>query len=105
MHRHLQFDMRENPASNRRHDSSRPEHNLSDATCVPKHGSTATSTDNALHAALPRAATVEERKPIAHERVSVEAILTLPQSGLRFESLSSSTQAAKLLGNLHVKTL
>jgi len=105
MHRRLQFDMHENPASNRRHDSCRPEHNLSDATCVAKHGSTATSTDKALHAALPHTATVGERKPIAHEHVSAEAVLTPPESGPLFESLISSTQAAKLLGNLHVKTL
>jgi excisionase family DNA binding protein len=103
MHRGLQFDKRENPASNRRHDSRRPEHNLSDATCVQKHGST--STDKAPHAALPHAATVGEGKPIVHERLSGEAVLTPPESGLLFESLISSMQAAKLLGNLHVKTL
>jgi excisionase family DNA binding protein len=105
MHRRLQLDMRENPASNGRHDSSGPQHNLSDATCVPKHRSTSTSTDKVLHAALPHAATVGERKPIAYEHVSAEAVLTPPESGLLFESLISSTQAAKLLGNLHVKTL
>ena len=63
------------------------------------------SADKALHAALLRAATGGERKPIAHERVSGEAVSTPPESALLFESLISSTQAAKLLGNLHVKTL
>jgi len=105
MHDRLQSGMRENPASNRRHDSRRPEHKLSDVTCVPKHSSTAVSTDKALHAALPHAATVGERKPIADERVSGEVVLTPPENGLLFESLISSAQAAKLLGNLHVKTL
>lgn len=105
MRQRLQSGMRENPASNRRHDSRRPEHNLSDATCVPKHGSAATSTDKALHATLPHAATVGEGKRIAYEHVSGEAVLTPPESGLLFESLISSMQAAKLLGNLHVKTL
>ena len=72
---------------------------------VPNDGSTATSTDKALHAALSHAATVGERKPIAHEHVFAEAVFTLPESSLLFESLISSRQAAKLLGNLHVKTL
>ena len=40
-----------------------------------------------------------------HERMSGQAALMPPEGGLVFESLISSTQAAKLLGNLHVKTL
>jgi excisionase family DNA binding protein len=105
MQHRLQSGMRENPASNRRHDSRLPEHNLSDLTYVPELGSTAASTEKALHAALPHAATVGEMNAIVHERVPGEAVLTPPKSGLLFESLISSTQAAKLLGNLHVKTL
>jgi excisionase family DNA binding protein len=105
MRHRLQSGMRENPASNRRHDSRRLEHDLSDAACVPKHGSAATSTDKVFHAALPHEATVGEKKPIAHVHMFGEAVLAPPEGNLQFESLISSTQAAKLLGNLHVKTL
>ena len=39
------------------------------------------------------------------ERTSGQAASMPPGIGVAFESLISSTQAARLLGNLHVKTL
>jgi excisionase family DNA binding protein len=111
MHRPLQFGMRENPASNRRHDSrsavdiietsspvdvviaAQPNHQsfteysaLSSDT--PEHGTTA-----GKNAANVSADTSKRRVPPHAER------------GNAFEALISSTEAARLLGNLHVKTL
>ena len=70
MHRRLQFDMRGNPASNRRHDSREGQSSLSDGngreeenpTSLPvatgdSHGHAGTG--GRLHAASARAATVE----------------------------------------------
>ena len=105
MHRHFQFDMREDPASDRRHDSRQLVQNLSEDMCVSEQGGTAPSTSNA-HAAPPHTATGGERAPIMHDGPSRQAAaLITSENGLAFESLISSTQAAKLLGNLHVKTL
>jgi len=105
MHRRLQFGMRENPASDRRHGSRRVVNNLSDDTYIPEQDATAPSTDHTLHAALRHAATRGERTSTVDECMSGQPALVPPQSGLLFESLISSTQAARLLGNLHVKTL
>lgn len=103
MHHRLQFGMRENQASDRRHGSRQLVPNLSDGTCFPEQGATDPSTDNA-HAALP-AGTGGEGIPILPECTPRQAALMPPEKGLAFESLISSTRAANLLGNLHVKTL
>ena len=105
MHPRLQFGMRENPASNRRHDSRRVAHNPPINTCVPEQSLTALSIDNALHAALAHAATGGEKTPAVDERMSGQPVPMPSENGLVFESLISSTEAARLLGNLHVKTL
>jgi excisionase family DNA binding protein len=55
---------------------------------------------------IPHAATGRERASIMHDRASVQAAaLITSENGPAFQSLISSTQAAKLLGNLLVKTL
>jgi excisionase family DNA binding protein len=105
MYRHLQFGMRENPASNRRHDSRRVAHNPPSDTCITEQSPTPLSTDNALHAALADAATGGEKTPVVDERMSGQPAPMPSENGLVFESLIGSTQAARLLGNLHVKTL
>jgi excisionase family DNA binding protein len=105
MRHRLQFGMRENPASNRRHDSRRVVHNPLGDTCPSEQGATTIPTDNALHAALSLAATGGETTPIVDVRMSGQPVPMPSENGLVFESLISSTQAARLLGNLHVKTL
>src|SRR5712664_4266322 len=112
----LQSGMRENPASDRRHGSRPTARNLSDATLVDDGGATSsphpigqkhsiTEAGNKRNAASPRAATGEERK-IENEGHPVALTLMRSQKpSLGFEPLIGSPEAAKLLGNIHVKTL
>ena len=105
MHRDRQFDMRENPASDKRH-GSRQAVSIKSISNDVLHGhveaivatglSEQTSSDAhahaPAHAASPQAATAEEAA-----RAS--------ESPRAFEPLIASSEAAKLLGSIHVKTL
>ena len=104
MHQRQQFGMRENPASDRRHGSRQLVHTLSDERCSSDLDGASPSTNN-LSAAPSHTATGGEGIPIVRTRTPGHAALTSPGSGFAFECLISSTQAARLLGNLHVKTL
>jgi len=99
-----QFGMRESPASDGRHGSRQLMRSISEDICIPERIATAPSSDNG-NAASPRAATVGEETLVEHERAPVQPKRTPPEGAGPFESLISSSQAAKLLGDLHVKTL
>jgi len=77
---------------------------ISEDICIPERIATASSWENGS-AASPRAATVGEETLLEHKRAPVQPNRTYPEEAGLFESLISSSQAAKLLGNLHVKTL
>ena len=115
MHLRLQPGMRENPASDRRHGSLQKVRSLSNANLVEEQTSTSQPpTDEPSHAiadadSKPNAASfcaaaggemsLPASDEIVHER-------TLPAIGTEpFEPLIGSPQAAKMLGNIHVKTL
>jgi hypothetical protein len=111
MHRRLQFGMRENPASDRRHDSRPPisPKNVSHYTIQDNEKQQGSSIHNENTVMVPRhaadnAATGErERRRQAGEgsREHREP----PGGRESFEPLIGSSQAARLLGNIHVKTL
>jgi excisionase family DNA binding protein len=77
---------------------------ISEDICIPDLIATASSREEG-NAASPRAATVGEETLVEHERSPVQLKQTYPEDARPFESLISSSEAAKLLGNLHVKTL
>ena len=63
------------------------------------------SRDNANAASTPAATVGERTTNVEHERTLVQPERLHCENDGPFESLISSSQAAKLLGNLHVKTL
>jgi len=116
MHHGLQSGMRENPASHRRHGSRLEVESFSNGTRTEKasvaleelpavlvHWSA--DADGTVNAAPPRAATGGNGDDaVAHSGVLVGS--RLPEKALQsFEPLIGSCDAAKLLGNIHVKTL
>lgn len=116
MHRRLQFGMRENPASDRQHGSRLAVQISSELNCVDKvttkpaiptvQGDSASE----IHAATPNAASnqaaTEAITNDTAQPIAANSELTLSNmSEHRFEPLIGSPQAAKLLGNIHVKTL
>ncbi len=114
MHSHLQFGTRENPASNRRHGSqttvssvrnenSIEEENLASQELPPNHKHPSLGVDGHSHAASPRAAAGGNRDGAAGG--SVTRPNTPESERPAFEPLIGSLEAAKLLGNIHVKTL
>lgn|SRR5689334_422214 len=105
MHERQQFGMRENPASDRRHGSRRPTHSVSHDPSVPERIVGVLSRDNANAASTPAATVGERTTTVEHERTVVQPERLHSENDGPFESLISSSQAAKLLGNLHVKTL
>jgi excisionase family DNA binding protein len=116
MHHSLQFGMRGNPASDRRRGSREVVRSFSDEHCIEKDHATSppptTGRDHlpadariASYAASPRAATGDESGgPPTHQGVSVLAG-SHPKIQREFEPLIGSCEAARLLGNIHVKTL
>jgi len=116
MHRRLQFGMRENPASERRHGSrqtacSSSDSMLADCTVarseppIPALNGRSPDTDSPTNAAPPHAATgVEKLSTPTHPTVSERSLssVTIQRD---FEPLIGSYEAARLLGNIHVKTL
>jgi excisionase family DNA binding protein len=107
MHRRLQFDMRENPASDQRHGSRSEIVSLSNGPCTenppsPEHP--LASAYASVNATSPHAATGD-----GDDAATRHAIAAGPRSAEkpphRFEPLIGSYDAARLLGNIHVKTL
>ena len=113
MHRRLQFGMRENTAPSRQHASRLTGSVKSDSNCLEqgsKHtsGTAAPSSVEAnepAHAARHRAATGGERGEASEFSTSESALTHSRMSERAFEPLINSPEAAKLLGDIHVKTL
>jgi excisionase family DNA binding protein len=114
MHRRLQFGMRENPASDRRHGSRLTagspvnenltmEQNLTRLESLPSHDHSPDGSDRYPHAVSPRTATG------ANKDGATGGFVTRPNTSVSttpaFEPLIGSHEAARLLGNVHVKTL
>lgn len=91
MHRRLQFDKRENPASDRRHDSRGLMLNISADACAPKMAPPALPADNA-HAARRRAATGEEDSNQLLNIQQVAAMLHVPVSWVYGRTRKRSAQ-------------
>jgi excisionase family DNA binding protein len=115
MHRRLQFGMRENPASDRRHGSRQAVRGLSDGDCVQEdspisshlpadRNSSPRDVDSEPYAAPPQAATGGEGNR-SEERRALTSALVHARATAGFEPLIGSPDAAKLLGDIHVKTL
>ncbi len=116
MHPRLQFGVRENPASNRRHGSRQAVSNLSDASLIEEETSTSPplapgrnysciDAERTTNAAPRRAATGEEKKSESGSPAVAVALAPSQQATPMFEPLIGSFDAAKLLGNIHIKTL
>jgi excisionase family DNA binding protein len=115
MHRRSQFDMPENPASARRHGSRSATNDLSDtnygqtgpASSSPSTGSQPPANihiDNG-YAATPLAATGGEEDGRIARHAARAPRKPRGASLSAFEPLIGSCEAARLLGNIHVKTL
>jgi excisionase family DNA binding protein len=108
MHPHLQFGMRENPASDRRHGSrSLAEISVKNTSPIHDalselHDEVAAAPSAVSNAGPKRPATGEEsRKSPQWDAFK----LPLLRSDGPFEQLLRTDEAAKLLGKIHVKTL
>ena|SRR5690348_4401360 len=110
MHRRLQFGMRENPASERRHGSRLAVGSERLSRYSEGEGGEQTSpgyrNDSVLISSKNAAdyeATGEDRyPPVSHEHGRQQRKMSGTST---FERLIDSEQAAELLGNIHVKTL
>jgi excisionase family DNA binding protein len=71
----------------------------------PMNDPPATVSENPLHAAPQRAATGDGGRDIAEASAVTLPRAPLQKSKQSFEPLMGSPEAAKLLGNIHVKTL
>jgi excisionase family DNA binding protein len=116
MHRRLQFDMRENPASKRPHGSrltgsdSSNENYTSEAKQTAQQPGTNSrhplaGSITTVQAAPPLAATRAEESETAERSAFSMELRASPRLKYDFEPLIDSAEAAKLLGNIHVKTL
>ncbi len=116
MQRRPKSGMRENPASDRRHGSRQVVRSLSGGNCVenknvtsspatPSQNHSFASSDTKPNAASPHVATGEETKTDTEGHAVAVTLMHPPKPPLGFEPLIGSPQAAKLLGNIHVKTL
>jgi excisionase family DNA binding protein len=114
MHRHVQFDMRENPASNRRHGSRLAVRTVLNTPPVEEETATPSTLElpqnyapsnahSALNVAPPPGATGANGRTAKDPHSPVPA--SHPTIMREFEPLISSSEAARLLGNIHVKTL
>jgi|SRR5882724_1054112 len=108
MHRRLQFGMRENPASDRRHDSRvSAEIPVASTSAIDRaqsqpHDSMTADPSVTSNAGPKGLATGGDSRKI---RFWDAFRLPLSQSDGQFEQLLRSEEAARLLGNIHVKTL
>lgn len=116
MRRRPQFEMRENPASDRRYGSRSAVRNLSravlieDATEAPHVQPVGQSPLLAEagckpNAASSRAATGGKKNDTATSAAGIAPPRSPEKASQVFEPLIESCEAAKLLGNIHVKTL
>ena len=112
MHRRLQFGMRESPASDRRHGSRQAVSGLSDANRIEQENVTSTplttayaDTGGVQNAASLRAATGEKSGVNLGDSSRLLPCGGFPGHAQTFEPLIGSLDAARLLGNIHVKTL
>jgi len=103
MHRRLQFDMRGNPASNRRHDSREGQSSLSDGNTREEESPPSlplaagdsyghADTSGRLHAASPRAATVGRDSDRLLTIQQVATMLRVPVSWVYGRTRKRSTQ-------------
>jgi excisionase family DNA binding protein len=116
MYHRLQSGMRENPASSRRHSSrfavgsTSNEHSINDENLAslelsPSHSEPPVNMDDSPHAAAPRAATGGGKDGAAINSTATVSHGSSARIPHTFEPLIGSDEAAKLLGNIHVKTL
>ena len=116
MHRRSQFDIRENPACDRRHGSrltinnTLNKHSIRGDTAAlpsspPAPGQSPVGTHTLPHAATPHAATGGENISAPTHPTVASRPLSPVAVQRDFEPLIGSCEAARLLGNIHVKTL
>jgi excisionase family DNA binding protein len=116
MHQRLQPGMRENPASTRRHGSRpavlNPSHAtlIEDAAAAPPLQPVGQSpllveADSKPNAASPRAATGGEKEDAITTAAVAARTGSLEKPSHAFEPLIDSGEAARLLGDIHIKTL
>ena len=116
MHRRSQFDIRENPASDRRHGSRfvtpglTDEHRIEQQSVAPSppivSGNHSSIFDESEQHAAPAPAATGGGNDATMTRHRVGSPTSLRETMLRnFEPLISSYEAARLLGKIHVKTL
>jgi excisionase family DNA binding protein len=116
MQQSLQFGMHENPASSRRHGSRQVPSSLSDASLIEEEAATSSrpaldqnhsfaDADIKPNAASPQVATGEKKKSENEGRAAAVVLARSQNATLGFEPLIGSLEAAKLLGNIHIKTL
>jgi excisionase family DNA binding protein len=114
--RPTQFGVRENTASPRQHAPRFAENVRSNATCNEEENSEVTETSlladalaegskSRLHAASQHAATGGNGRARAERSGQASTLKPARESKPAFETLIGSPEAAKLLGNIHVKTL
>jgi excisionase family DNA binding protein len=114
--RPTQFGMRENTASQRQHASRFAENARSNAICLEEENSGVAEdsllaeappkgSKNRVHAASQHAATGGEGRACDERSVQASTLKPSQESKPAFEALIGSPEAAKLLGNIHVKTL
>ena len=113
--RSTQFDVRENTASSRQHASRPATDNHSNAICIeesPQIQRRSFQTDdaareigNTLHAAPEHAATAAEPEGYGQHAIAAATARHTKHANDEFEPLLDSIEAAKLLGNIHIKTL
>jgi excisionase family DNA binding protein len=114
--RPTQFGARGNTASPRQHASRLQVDTHSHAVCIgeempdiqrssPLNDPRTTVSENPLHAASQRAATGDEERDVPEASAATLPCTRLQKSEQSFEPLMGSPEAAKLLGNIHVKTL
>jgi excisionase family DNA binding protein len=108
MHHRLQPGMRENPASPRRHGPRSEVGSLSNGTCAenpPLLELPVASAYSSVNAAPPHAATGGEGDEAAAQHTIAPRPRSVGKTPAHFEPLIGSSDAARLLGNIHVKTL
>ena len=116
MHPRLQFGMRENPASHGRHGSRLAVGSVSHPCLVGEDNQTLlpprvlqncppADAESKPNAAPPHAATRGEKNSGDGNVVSAPALVPAQRTTFGFEPLIASPAAARLLGNIHVKTL
>ena len=114
--RSIQFGARENTASSRQHASRLGVDVRSNPTCVdlgnpearltsPQIDSSVTVRNTTSNAAPQHGATGKEERGVGESSALTSPLSSSQKSRHAFEPLIGSPEAAKLLGNIHVKTL